>query len=422
MTFQRLLPFLSLFIITTLLTACGSESQQQEEEAAILPAEGMWRGVLKTEPETIPFQFTLTKATGSTYKVELVNGEERIETEATLTPGDSLIIPMHIFDTSLEAVLTGEGHMEGIFVKNYLDNYEIAFEAEAGVDERFVRQTDPSGMPQGKYAVTFTEENGETYEAVGVFESTGDELSGTFLTTTGDYRYLQGTMAGDKLLLSAFDGEHAFLFTGKVSGDSLTDGHFYSGRHYHATWTGAKDAEASLPEPESLTYLKEGYDQIAFTFPDLQGDMVTLEDQRFDNKVVILQLFGTWCPNCMDETKYLAEWYTENQDRGVEILGLAYEKKADFEYAKNRVKKMTQRMDVPYDFVIAGTSDKKEAAKTLPMLNHVMSFPTTIFIDRQGRVRRIHTGFSGPGTGEYFERWKEDFNRFMDKLIAEEKS
>ncbi|MGB5927897.1 MAG: TlpA disulfide reductase family protein, partial [Cyclobacteriaceae bacterium] len=276
-------------------------------------------------------------------------------------------------------------------------------------------------LPQGKYAVTFEDEGGP-YEAVGVFEPNGDQLSGTFLTTTGDYRYLQGTMEGDNIMLSAFDGEHAFLFTGKLSGDTITDGHFYSGRHYHATWEGNKDEDASLPEPESLTYLKEGYEKMEIAFPDLQGDTVTLDDEKYQDKVVLLQVFGTWCPNCMDETKFLTQWYKDNQDRGVEILGMAYEQKPDFDYASSRVKKMTERLDVPYNFVIAGNSDKKEAAKTLPMLNHVMSFPTTIFIDREGRVRRIHTGFNGPGTGEYYERWKEDFNRFMDKLIEEEAS
>ena len=46
----------------------------------------------------------------------------------------------------------------------------------------------------------------------------------------------------------------------------------------------------------------------------------------------MLQLSGTWCPNCKDETKFLAPWYEKNKDRGVEIIGLAYEKKADRAY------------------------------------------------------------------------------------------
>ncbi|HCM78096.1 MAG TPA: alkyl hydroperoxide reductase, partial [Cytophagales bacterium] len=112
-------------------------------------------------------------------------------------------------------------------------------------------------------------------------------------------------------------------------------------------------------------------------------------------------------------------WYTKNKDRGVEILGLAYEAKDDFDYASGRVKKMKAKLSVPYEFVIAGNKDKEAAAKTLPMLNHVISFPTTIFIGKDGTVKRIHTGFSGPGTGIHYERFIQRFNQTMDELLGE---
>ena len=156
-----------------------------------------------------------------------------------------------------------------------------------------------------------------------------------------------------------------------------------------------------------------------FSFPGLDGNAVSLKDEKYQDKVVMLQIFGTWCPNCMDETKFYANWYKNNKEKGVEIIGLAYEAKDDFEYAKARVEKMKLKYNVAYDYVIAGIYNKEEAAKTLPMLNHVLSFPTTIFIDKKGKVRRIHTGFSGPATGKYYEEFVEDFNNFMSKLINE---
>jgi hypothetical protein len=121
----------------------------------------------------------------------------------------------------------------------------------------------------------------------------------------------------------------------------------------------------------------------------------------------------------MDETKFLKSWYDENQDRGVEILALAYEAKSDFDYAKGRVLKMKRKLGVNYDFVIAGTSNKQEASKTLPMLNSISSFPTTIFIDKTGLVRRIHTGFTGPGTGVYYDDFIKEFNLTVDELLDE---
>jgi thiol-disulfide isomerase/thioredoxin len=168
-----------------------------------------------------------------------------------------------------------------------------------------------------------------------------------------------------------------------------------------------------------VTYLKEGYDRITFSFPDVEKNMVSPSDEKFENKVLVLQIFGTWCPNCMDETKFLTEWYKSNSDRGVEILGLAYERKDDFAYASERVKKMKTKLGVPYDFVIAGVNDKKKAAETLPMLNHVLAFPTMIFIGRDGKVKHIHTGFEGPGTGEYYEKFKGRFNEIINELLNE---
>ena len=175
----------------------------------------------------------------------------------------------------------------------------------------------------------------------------------------------------------------------------------------------------SLPDANSLTYLKEGYDQIDFSFPDLDGKMTSLKDEKYKDKIVILQIFGTWCPNCMDETRFLSDWYHKNQAQGVEIIGLAYEIKPEFEYARDRVLTMKEKLDVPYDFLIAGTSSTKSASESLPMLNKVMSFPTSIIIDRKGKVRRIHTGFSGPATGVYYEEFVDDFNQFMQELINE---
>jgi thiol-disulfide isomerase/thioredoxin len=150
--------------------------------------------------------------------------------------------------------------------------------------------------------------------------------------------------------------------------------------------------------------------------------MISSADERFKGKVVILQIFGTWCPNCMDETKFLSEWYNKNKDRGVEILGLAYERKDDFEYASDRVKKMKEKLDVPYDFVVAGTNDKLKAAETLPMLNKVLAFPTTIFIGKDGKVKHIRTGFEGPGTGIYYEQFKQRFNELINELLTEKQS
>jgi len=223
----------------------------------------------------------------------------------------------------------------------------------------------------------------------------------------------------DQLLLSTFDGNHTYVFTATQQGDSLL-GDYYSGKNSHQKWIGIKSDSAALPSPESLTYLKEGYDKIEFSFPDINGNIISPQDEKYKGKVIVLQIFGTWCPNCMDETRFLAEWYTQNKNREVEIIGLAYERKDDFTYASERVKKMQEKLGVNYDFVIAGVNDKTKASETLPMLDKILAFPTTIFIGKDGKVKSTHTGFSGPGTGIYYEQFKEQFNQTINELLAEE--
>ena len=162
-----------------------------------------------------------------------------------------------------------------------------------------------------------------------------------------------------------------------------------------------------------------GFESVDFTLKDTKGKTWTLKDPRFAGKPVIIQIMGSWCPNCMDETNYLAPWYKKNKKRGVEIVGLSFERNDKPEIANPKIDKMVSRFGIDYPVVLAGTSSDASTAKALPMLNKVMSYPTTIFIDKHGKVREIHTGFNGPGTGKYYEEYVADFNTLMDKLISE---
>ncbi|HEV7383205.1 MAG TPA: TlpA disulfide reductase family protein, partial [Dyadobacter sp.] len=153
--------------------------------------------------------------------------------------------------------------------------------------------------------------------------------------------------------------------------------------------------------------------------PDSDGKTVSLSDPQYKDKVVIIQILGSWCPNCMDETNFLAPWYKKNKGRGVEIIGLAFEHSDKPEVSNPKLKRMINRFGMTYPVLLAGTNSDEATGKALPMLNKVMSYPTTIFIDKKGKVREIHTGFSGPGTGKYYDQFVEDFNGLMDKMIAE---
>ena len=402
---------LSFFALITLFSTCSSPSSELKP--------GIWRGVIELQGQQLPFNFEVMKSDAG-YQVNLINASEKILLDEIRETGDSIVMVLHIFDADLR-VKVRENSMEGFFYKNFDKAYKLPFHATFGDDFTFEKKSDQSTADfSGKYAVQFVTDKNDTIVSVGIFTQKGNYVEGTFLTPTGDYRYLEGNVMNDKLYLSTFDGNHAFLFIASKKEDGSLVGDYWSGRSAHETWTAIKNENATMPSAESLTYLKEGYDRIDFKFPDVNKNMVSPSDEKFENKVLILQIFGTWCPNCMDETKFLTQWYNENKDRGVEILGLAYERKDDFDYASSRVKKMKEKLGVPYDFVIAGTDNKDKASETLPMLNKVLAFPTTIFIGKDGKVKHIRTGFEGPGTGIYYEQFKERFNSIVNELLSED--
>ena len=182
----------------------------------------------------------------------------------------------------------------------------VPFNAFYGKSNRFEIHNNATKNVTGSWETVFSKGKGENeYLAKGIFMQEGNNVTGTFRTTTGDYRYLQGVMDGDTMRLSTFDGAHAFLFTAKVT-DSTMQGTFYSGNHWQEPFEAIRNTNYQLPDPEDLTYLKKGYEQLEFSFPDENNLRVSLNDQRFKDKVVVVQIMGTWCPNCLDESKYYA--------------------------------------------------------------------------------------------------------------------
>jgi thiol-disulfide isomerase/thioredoxin len=379
---------------------------------------GLWRGVITLQGKELPFNFEVLKDSSGNFNVNIKNADEKLLLDEVSVVDDSVFMKLHIFDAQLSARINGDS-LSGLFIKTNEQNYKLPFKAVYGQDFRFssVQQSSKVNF-SGKYAVKFIHE-GDTADAVGIFNQTDNYVTGTFLRPSGDYRYLEGNIVDDVMMLSTFDGNHAYLFSAKKINDSTLSGDYWSGKSRHDSWVGTRNEKAALPDAESLTYLKEGYDKIDFSFPDLTKNLIRPTDEKYKGKVVILQLFGSWCPNCMDETKFLAPWYDTNKNRGIEIIGLAYEAKPDFEYAAGRVRKMKEKLRVNYDFVIAGTKDNAEASKTLPMLNSVIAFPTTIFIGKDGKVKKIHTGFSGPATGVYYDQFVQHFNETVNELVGQ---
>ena len=380
---------------------------------------GTWRATLLRDGHSLPFGLDISPKAGGKYTVFALNGSERLPLDDAYFQNDSLHIPMLIFDSDLVVKVT-ENKMSGVWKKliNGVWANRLPFTAEFGSVYLFTKNPQPASFDvSGKWQTYFYKDNGDSTKAVGIFEQKGSKLSGTFLTATGDYRYLAGDVIKDSLFLSCFDGSHVYMFRAKISNNVIRGG-LWAGASGFQKFGCYKDANASLPDPYKLTYLKDGYETIDFSFPTPDGKMVSLKDERYKNKVVILQISGTWCPNCMDETRFMVPWYKKNNSRGVEVINLSFERSLDMKISGPKIEFMKKRFGVPYSVVLAGLNDAT-AGKSLPMLNKVAGYPTTIFIDKKGKVRQIHTGFSGPGTGKYYEEFIEEFNLLINKLLAE---
>ena len=385
--------------------------------------EGWWRvELIRSDSVRVPFNFEAKKVNG---KLNLFarNVTERIKIDQVSFKKDSVFIQMPVFESRFRGRQLKNGSIEGEWTRaTSTSDWIVPFKATPGIQSRFPVTDKPKANISGRWAVNFVSNDKNETAAVAEFKQVGTKLTGTFLTRTGDYRYLEGVVNGDSLLLSTFDGSHAYLFSAKIlSSRQLEQGHYYAGARSHQLWSAKKDSTAHIPENASAVYLRPGEERLHFSFPDLTGKKVSISDSRFKNKVVVVQIMGSWCPNCMDETKFLSDYYLKNRERGVEMIALAYEYSEDVERSRKSLSKFKERLNVQYPMLITGarTSDSLRTEKTLPEITPIKMFPTTIFIGKDGRVRKIHTGFNGPGTGEHYILFKKEFNQIVDSLLTE---
>ncbi|MBC7743875.1 MAG: TlpA family protein disulfide reductase [Flavobacterium sp.] len=417
MSAQRffLIVFVPFILVLTILSCSQVEKQTLQA--------GIWRATLKTKlGAEIPFNFEVLDSADKKL-IHIINGEERFRVDEITLKDDSVTIQMPLFESEIRALLVNN-NLSGKWVKHLRDtNPEMEFTAVPNATWRFFNTDVTANYDlSGRWSATFlSSDKKDTTVAIGEFKQNNTRLTGTFLTSTGDYRFLEGTVSDNKLYLSCFDGSHAYLFTGKLINDStIASGTFHSGLTSMETWTAKKDEHAILPDAYSLTGLKSGFDKLEFSFLNLNNEKISLADNKFKNKVVVVQFFGSWCPNCMDETAYLSSFYDTYKNKGVEIIGLAYERSTDLERSKKSVRRMKDRFNVKYDMLITGYTDNKlEVVKSLPMLDQFVAFPTIILVDKSGKVRKIHTGFSGPGTGSHYTDFVKEFENNINNLLAE---
>lgn len=381
------------------------------------PASGPWRGEIDHLGGKLPFNFIVAK---NKLDIRIQNGSEIATLGDSYFRGDSLVIPFDLYDSEMVGSLKNEKSIIGFWQKkrNGKTLFRIPFQAQAGSSERFLQTKQASVQVSGKYTADFWSDESNHSSGVLLLNQKGNQVTGTVLKTSGDYRFLQGNISGDSLLLSYFDGSGLMQFRCKVNGNQI-DGQFYSGLAGKRNFKAIKDDKASLPDLKKLTYLKPGFERLTFSLPNPAGKTISLQDERYKNKVVIIELMGSWCPNCLDESRFLAPYYKKMKDKGVEVIGLAFEYSPELSISGPKIENFKKRIGVDYEILFAGQPNDETIAQVLPMLHKINGYPTTFILDKSGKVREIHTGFSGPGTGVYYTDWIHEFEQTVQNLLNE---
>ena len=415
-------------------------------EAQALSARGLqsgtWRARLLTPGGELPFLMEVGRQPSSPRTADvmlatLVNGRERIPVGVTLWEDGSVVFDLHYDAQILARVDPSGAQLTGEWIKRRGPERwsRLPFHAEHGTTLRFPKAAEASlaGQPGaagdagaraseapavgGRWSVDFASDD---QPAVGLFEDgPGDTVLGTFETTTGDTRHLEGVQEGRELRLSGFDGAHAYLFTARLEGEDTLAGDFWSGEDHHETWTARRDEEAALPD----AFAQARWTDVplgALVFPDLDGVPKALDAPEFAGRARIITLFGSWCPNCHDASEELARLAKRYGPQGLSIVGLAFERTGDAQRDATQVRLYAKRHGVTWPLLLAGSADKAQATARVRLLDEVRSFPTTIFLHGDGRVRAVHSGFSGPATGEDFRRQQQAFEALIEELLAEE--
>jgi peroxiredoxin len=403
-----------LIVLFIFLSACAKEDASQPLQNDVNSEN--WRVSISLPDVELPVSLYLALDGSEAW---FGNGAEKVMVPEIIGDGTNWTLRFPAFNNTivLEKTETGFTGSLTLVKRGYEQVMPLVAEVDPGF--RFSNDPQPEVDLTGRWEVAFTDDEGKQSVGVGEFDQQGAIVTGTFLTPLGDYRYLAGEVDGNVINLSTFDGAHAFVFTATAQEDGGLTGDFWSGTKWHESWVAKRNFDAQLPDAYELTYLNEGYDRLEFSFPDLNGQPVSLDDEQFRDKVVLVNLSGTWCPNCADEMEFLSQVYKDKAGRGLEIITLLYEHFEDFETAAQQGRELVNKHDIAFKVLVAGSSDNVAAAQTLPMLNHVLAFPTLIFIDRSGQVRKIHTGFSGPGTGQHYDDFKVSFAQNLEGLLDE---
>lgn len=377
---------------------------------------GLWDATVVVDGHEVPFRMEFS-GDGERLTGSIVDGDRKVTSTSGMFSSGALQLRWDYYDAILLARLEGDKLAGGYTRRTRKGVVTRPFTAVKSKPE--TASTDAANFA-GDWILT-----ANTGKASGVmsarFRQSADDVTGTIQRIDGDFGTLSGTVRGKKLNLSHFDGIRATWVEATLKDDGTLEGVIDGS----AKFTGARAeraAELKLPEPpdpSKYTYFKDPSQPLSFRFQDVNGNWVSTEDPKFRNKPLIVTIFGTWCPNCHDEAPVLVDLYRRFHEKGLEVIALAFEYTGQVERDRDQIRAFLRLYNVPYTILLAGTTDDGEVQRKLPQLVNFGAFPTTFYLGRDHRVRSVHAGFSGPATGDAYEKLKAETTELVEKLVEE---
>lgn len=384
---------------------------------------GVWRGTIKNSSgETVAFTLEV-KREGEKLIGSLVNGDERTVSTGASFEGGKLKIRYDFYDAELTATIDGD-HLQGTFERQW-GKKRLTRDIHAQRNLAAKSPASLDGSVSGEWVMTVTQAGRASYWRA-AFLQVNSEVSGTIIPVSGDWGTMTGGFENGELRLNRFDGINCRVFRAKLTPDGKLEGIVDFGLTdpirtvvAERITEGNKAIVANLPDPMNHTRMSNPAEAFRFSFPDLTGKLVSNTDDQFKNKVVAVSITGSWCPNCHEESPFLQDMFDRYGKEGFQPVALAFEYSGETARDMEQLKIFAKRHNLKYPVLLAGSTEDGQIQQKLPQLVGFGAYPTTVFIGRDGLVKRIHAGFEGRATGERSEKLKTELENLIKELLAE---
>jgi peroxiredoxin len=378
------------------------------------PIAGRWDATIQINGVATPFPLEIS-GSGTNVSASFFNGDDRYASTQGRFENGKLVLSWDYYAATLEATLK-DGMLEGQYAGTRRMKGPFLIRATRAAKAKLVAAV---GVPSidGLWEIPNQSGKGELAWRF-IVQQSGPIAAATILRVDGDTGTISGVFQDGKFVLSHFDGARAHLLEITPAGDSTLD-ILQDGKTKLTAYRPAAARAKGLPEPTDAdlhTTMKDSSEPFRFRFPDLNGHVVSNMDARFRGKVLVIEITGSWCPNCHDEAPFLQEMYRKFGRQGLEVVSLSFEETEQLK-DPTRLRAFVKKYGLEFPVLLCGDPDGANAKLT--QLVNWNTWPATLFIDRHGLVRSIHSGFPSPGSGELFRQEKEEFNVQVGRLLAE---